>query len=129
VESHLDIGQKAPVGSRAGDGNLVSRAIRQAAVVTLMRMAADDQIDSSVQAFDDGDDGAGNAFAFVERAALAAAFMQQNDDRFDALPAQFRYELVNAPGLAEKGKAGHAFGANDAAGAAQREPDERDRSA
>ena len=103
IELEVDVGDEPAEGRRAGDRPAIDDA-----VVRLVRVAGDEEVDGVGGAVDDVDDRAGEAVAVVEAEweRLAAALVQQDDDRAHAvLPAQHLRPAVRRLGLVEEREA------------------------
>src|SRR6185437_16555574 len=97
--------------------------------IGLMGVAADHDVDGAVEVFDDVDDGAGNAGAFIVIAGGIAAFVDQYDDGLDATRLQFRHQRVHRLGLVPEFQSRDARRRDDAGRTLQRQADERHRDA
>lgn len=109
MDEHVDVGHDSPKGRGAGH-----RAAVDHAVVSLVRVAGDEQVDFGVGALDDIDDGAGNARALVVIAGREATLMNQNHDGANALPAQALDQRVDRIGLILEPVSGDARRGDDA---------------
>ena len=100
VEDQVDLRHDGAVLVAAGDQPAVD-----AAVVGAVRVAADHQVDRLVEVLHDLDDRPADARALVVVAGRHAAFVDQHDDRLDALFPQLGHQRVDGLGLVAEGRA------------------------
>ena len=132
VDRDVDFGEHAAEGQRAGHRHQLAGFGRQLAVVHVVRVAGDHQVDCRIEALDDIDDVAGKARAVVVagdrrgRRALAAALMDRDDDDFSALVADLADQRVGGIGFILECQAFDAARCDDGRRAFENEADESD---